>query len=448
MNLIKFLFWVTILLAVILNSISIVDFSLLLLSTLLSMAILTRYPLFPNAAKYMLLLIVWIAVVMMPSLHLISHISSYVNYQVVQVDYERVLSFGSKVFFITVFSFLICGRLIQKKNTKTYNYQPRVISERYVKTGFIIAFILSLFSLYTGISKLGGEPVYLPFHLGGIINLTKSILIPSLFAVFIENRILNKIKVDRKYFVLYGLWVLLEIFVCMSKGVILNYSLPLALVLIFYYRPSPKLFIRYLAPIVLLFLFLYPIIGVMRYDDSGSFTEKFLNSKKQADEVSEDKPFVLITVMNRVFMTGFQYSVDYQYLDKEQFFDFSRLPLLFIYRGSAGYQTHYADGYPDDAINSSGTTGIMDPLLHGGYGLCYIVITFIMLLAGLTDKFFRKRQYSIYSLMLLLIWGLCNSNISSLYDPVGLQQYLVSFISMYLAYIVNFKHSVKSLNNQ
>ena len=98
--------------------------------------------------------------------------------------------------------------------------------------------------------------------------------------------------------------------------------------------------------------------------------------------------------------------------------------------------------------NSSGTTGIMDPLLHGGYGLCYIVITFIMLLAGLTDKFFRKRQYSIYSLMLLLIWGLCNSNISSLYDPVGLQQYLVSFISMYLAYIVNFKHSVKSLNNQ
>lgn len=441
MKALKILLIITLIITPIFNNISLVDSLLLTLGTLMSLQILGRYDILPNLGKYIVLAFVWISLIMMPSYHLVVHsISSYVNYYVGQKDFDRLLSFGALLFLITCISFVMFGTKSGKKRYCCKQYCPKLISPLYIKLFFSLLFLIVVISYIEGVSRMSGEVVALPFHLGGIINFFKSIVVPFLFAALVENYILNKKALPRKYFVLYFVYMLCETFVWMSKGILLNYLLPLLVVLVLYYRPNFNKMIKYITPVFILFLFLYPIIGIMRNIDGGSLKENFAEAKNEADENATEKPFVLITVLNRTFMTGYQFATDYDYIDKSSFFDFSRLPLLIIYRGAQAYQTHVIDGYPEDALTSSGTSGIMDPLLHGGYGLCYIVIILIMFIASRVDMLYVKRQFSLYTILVLVIWRLVNnSNLSSLYDSIGLQSYLVCLISFCLAYYLNFQ---------
>ena len=103
---------------------------------------------------------------------------------------------------------------------------------------FIVA--LSLFCYSIGLGRMGSEAVVLPFHLSGIINLTRSALVPTMFAVVVENFVIRGKTFPRLYFLLYVLWCLIEVFAWLSKSVIVGYLLLTLLLLYYYYKPSLK----------------------------------------------------------------------------------------------------------------------------------------------------------------------------------------------------------------
>ena len=124
----------------------------------------------------------------------------------------------------------------------------------------------------------------------------------------------------------------------------------------------------------------------------------------------------------------------------DRFFDFSKAPIVIAWQGAARYQTFVIDGYPPGVHHSSGTTGLQDPLLHGGYGLCYVVIFLLFLMAASIDSLAQKRLYSIYIRLVLILWGFCNSqNITTFYDSVGVQGLFLQFVAIFIAYYMNFQ---------
>lgn len=58
--------------------------------------------------------------------------------------------------------------------------------------------------------------------------------------------------------------------------------------------------------------------------------------------------------------------------------------------------TYMIDGYSESSHHASGSTGIVDPLLWGGYGLCYCTVFAIGLLSCFIDKRYRKNRRVLY----------------------------------------------------
>lgn len=430
-----FLF-ITLCVAVIFNSVTFVNFLLGFFATLITVIKTTKYPIMSNMGKYMVLLVVWVSVVMMPAFHLIVHILN--KHELTQLDYDRVQAFGFEIYFVVALAILIVGG--NKKNMKfrECSYMPIRFSEKYVVYLFYFLFALTAFCYVKGIGRLGGEPVRLPFHLTGIINIFRRSVVPTFFLVLIEGFVLRKERLPKKLFVLYFLWSIFETFAWMSKGVLINYSINLSLMLYWYYRPSLKKMVKICVPFLVLILFLYPIIGSLRYVDSGSFVQNFTEAKSIADEKKNDDSFrVIKEPLNRLFLTGQMYAQDYSYFVHDDFFDFSRLPTLFLTGGAAGYQTLIIDGYPEDAHHSSGTSGIMDPLIHGGKGVCFGMMILLVIFGSLVDKQYYKNQISLYISLVMYIQGLCIvANVSMFYSITDI---FMTCISFYAIYYINFR---------
>lgn len=428
--------------AVLNNAISTIDVLFLALSVLLMLFITGHFPFLKHFGKHLVLLTFWISLLFMPAFHLVKSLQgddSVFGYGIDAVDYARILSFGSKVLLITCLSWLSLYALSSKRQNKTYVYTPKPISKASVRWIFIVMFGLSLFSLSIGLSRMGTQGVELPFHLAGIITLIRISFFPAFFAIITENYILNKKKIPFLFFILLFLWGLLETVVRLSKSSLLGAIMPVGLVLFMYYRPNLRTIIRYAAPVIVVFLALYPIIGTMRSMGEGSFSGDFLAASRQEESVDNlDNPF--IQPLNRTFMIPAHYAKDYQYINHNSLFDFSRMPVLLAIGGAERYQTFVIDGYPPGIAHSSGTTALEDPLLHGGYGLCYIVILLLMIMATAIDALFYKRMISVYIFLVLLLWSFCNThNISVFYNGVGLQYLFVRIAIIWLAYFINFK---------
>lgn len=441
-NLINFFLIFTFIITIIVNEVSEIDIFLLGSATFIHVFIINRRKFLQNLSKGIVLYTLWISVVMMPAYHLVYHILKLHDTQ--QVDYNRLVSFGAKVYLISTLSCFIFGTLIKPKKVMPRCYKPQAISNRFIIGSFVFLFILSAFCYVTGLGRMGADAVELPFHLGGIINLFRRVLVPLLFAIVAENYILRGKDVPRKHYIAFGIWTLFEVFAWVSKSIMLTYLEPLAIVLLLYYRPSVKSLAKIVIPVMAVALFLYPIIGAMRNINNGSFKDNITEARNVADEEGEkDDVSPILKPINRTFITAQLYAQDYSYINQDELFDFSRALPIILMRGSAVYQTFVIDGYPPNANHSSGTSGLMDPLLHGGYGLCYVFVVLFMLLAALTDNTLPKKQYSVFVILLLTIWEFCSfRNISSLYDSTGIQTYLVRIVAIYLAYKMNFKRRV------
>lgn len=433
--------------SILVNNLGVLNIILLMMSSIVTCVIFQRYPIKGNWAKYIVLFAVWISVVALPSYHMVTMITGLEIRPLVQMDYDRLSSFGVKVFTVASFVWLLLGRH-KKTCTENVVYQPVPITERNILLFLIVLYLLTAFCYATGLGRMGADAVVLPFHLGGIINLFRNTLAPSIFILIAENYMMRKRPIPRKLLVLVLGWCIFESLTWLSKAVIINYLMGAGLVLYLYYMPSLNKVIKKAAPLIIVFMVSYPIIEFLRYTDMKS--GDLINNIKDAKQLSDDSkdntmdsfnPF--LRPLNRAFMTGEQYIQDYDYIKNDDFFDFSRLVLIAVSGGAAAYQTFVIDGYPADANHSSGTTGIMDPLLHGGQGLCYVVIGLIMMFAVFVDGIYKKQRHGIYVQLVLIVMGLILFvNMSSFYDGVSIQYYIVKIVGLYLIYYFNFRKRI------
>ena len=424
----------TFIVGLITNDIGLTNQFLLLCSAILTVLYTRRTPLYGNFAKYIVLVGVYFSVVLIPSFHLIVD-----KNMPTQADYNRFTSFGAPLYFITIIAFTLFDTKKKNNNQSIIQYEPVPLSNRFVNIFFVLIYSLTAIAFTLGIGRMGGEDVVLPFHLTGVINLFRFYAVSFIFAAIVENYILRGELFPRKYFVLYFVWILFEIFAWMSKSVLVSYLLPLMGLLYMYYRPPLKKIIKLTAPLIALFLFLYPVIGIMRSMDSGNFIENMKEARSEAYDDNEDS-HVLLTPLNRLFMTGPKYIRDYTYFNEDVLFDFTKLPMVIAAGGSPAFQTRVIDGFDESAHTSSGTTGIIDPMFHGGLGLCYIIVVLLVIVAIKIDSQFWKRQFGIYVVLLIMIYNwILFANLSALYDGNGLQTTFMEVSSIIFAYYINFR---------
>lgn len=435
--------FITSIITIVVNSVSILDVLLLSISTVLSLYIIRMYPIQQNLGKYIVLATIWISVVFMPAFHLVVHILQRIVLN--QTDYDRLTSYGIKCFFVVTTAFLIVSKVVKKEKVVSISYTPPSIPSHFVYFCFIILFILSAFCYATGLGRMGNEAVQLPFHLSGIINLLRSKAVPIFFAALVEICLRRNGKVPRNYILLYLVWTVFEMFVWMSKSTLIFYLLPAAYVFYAYYKPSAKVIAKYILPFLLLFLFLYPIIETAR-NIQGEDLSKTLKEAKSTSDNSEKDASLSLTILNRVFMSGQLYAQDYSYIDHDSFFYFSLLPALYLVGGSGRFQTLEIDGFAPTDPQSSGSTGLIDPMLHGGEGLSFIFIVLYVWLAFIIDKCYIKAQYSIYINLLLLLFSFCSvASISVIYSPDGLQNMVAQLVPLYFIYLFIYKHHAISV---
>lgn len=445
MKYLRILIIISFLLSVFLNSLSMIDMLLLTIDTIAMVILTYQYGFFKHLGKYVVLLTFWISLMAMPAFRIVINIQGVdgqFGYSINDLDYVRILSFGAKVLFITCFTWVLVSFFNNGEKHNEIQYRPRLINKVTINALFVLMFTLSIFSLFIGLSKMGAAEIELPFHLAGIITLMRVVFFPILFAVILENYILCGKQLPNLYFVLFLSWSFLEVIVRLSKSALLYSSLPTAIVLLLYYRPKFSAIVKLSAPLLGVVLLLYPVIDVMRSSEGGSIMESFVEATNIANQ-NKTSSNPLLQPLNRTFMIPHVYAKDYNWISHDQLFDFSKAYSIIAKGGAPRYQTIVIDGYPEDAHHSSGTTGLEDPLLFGGYGFCYIIIFLLVVFAETIDVMAIKRLYSIYAVLIIMLWGFSNTaNVSSLIGELGLQYLFVRLVSIYLAYKVNFSRKI------
>lgn len=439
MYLVYIILCLTFIIGVTANTLNYIDTSLFFISTIITIHTLDKVRIFSNLCKYIVFGVFIISVVIMPSWHLVTQ--RFENSIPNQLEIDKLLSFGTHVYFVSICAFLLSTRLLGKVSNK-YSYKIRNINDRTINLLFIILFPISFFCFALGIGRMGAEAVVLPFHLSGIINMFRRAFVPGFIAVYVENKLLKGEKVKKSYILLYFTWTLVEMLAWLSKSVVIDDFLPLIIVVVLYYKPTVRQVLKYTSPLLLVFLFMYPIIGVMRsdsVDSSSSIVERISSAKKISDEEESENGGPLLKPLNRMFMAPSLYIADNYMFDESSLFDFSNLPMLILFGGAPEVQTRVVDGYPEWAHHSSGTAGLIDPLMHGGYGLCYIMIFILLLFAGFIDRLVPQGKYSAFAILTLLLWRYSAfANISSIYGVLGIVQLSAKLVPVIFAYKYNY----------
>ena len=424
--------------AILINNISLIHILLLIIATAINIIGFRINPINKNYTLYFMWFLYWMSVIFMPAFRLVEPGMKDIYIPITQEWNDRIIAFGIPVYLLV--SILLC--VPHKYKSYNYSFRPRFsIKPKLVSTLIIISIGLSLFSISTGLGRMGSEAIVLPFHLGGIINLFRSSIMPVFFCVAVENFRLRRIKFPRKLWLLYIFWCLLEIFAWMSKSIFVLNLLPALMYLYFSYKPRIKSIFMVTVPLSLFFIVLYPIIGTARHSeftgsiDVGSFVDAYDETRSNDNETNP-----LLTPLNRTFGFGSKYAQDYNFINHNDLFDFSKVPILFSYNGAAKFQTHFIDGYPETARHSSGTNGLIDPLLHGGIGLLLIIILLNFFLARCLDNWYNKRYYGIVAILLypFFVW-ISLVNISNLYTWNGIVSFTLSGMFAYLAYKINLQ---------
>lgn len=412
----------------------------ILLILLLSICIITNicrmHDIFAHSAKLVVLFVVVISVFLMPAYDIVASRHGELS----STDNVQILEFGAPLVLILSVAWYIFKPISYTK--RRFRYRPKIFSDSLMITAFTIVFPISVFSYFVGLGRMGSAAVVLPFHLTGIFVFIQTKLMPALFVIYIENKILRKKEINRNYFICYAVWSFLMTLVMLSKSIFVSNFIPLLIMLYLYYKPRRKTVVKFLIPIIAIFFFMYPVIGVMRllHEDNRAMNISSIMEAAYEDEENYEKSKndnTLLKPLNRTFKTGAQLYYDYPIIKNDAFFDFSRMKMIMALGGSARYQTVVVEGYMETANHSSGTTGIMDPILVGGKGLMYITICIIMLFAACVDRMYIKCQFSVYAILIFFVFDLiCNHNVSLIFEFTSL---IVTLLSVCFAYYFNYR---------
>lgn len=344
-------------------------------------------------------------------------------------DYTSLSLFANYIYFVFFFVSIIC-LYIRGENTNIAIPILKPYSRFSVNVIVLFAFLLSLISYILGIGKMGVEGVQLPFKLSGIIMVTRLTIIPYLFLlVVIRNSDDKKIK---RYFIYFFLWGIVECFVMLSKARLISVFFPIILYYMLTLKKVNFSLVKKIFPVILVFFMLYPIIGVMRSLQSNSIVSSFREAAGEAYDENSNIPFWLAPY-KRVFMMGPYYMNALPYIENSKLFDYSKTVEIALWGGSAVYTTYVIDGYPLTAIHSSGTTGLLDALLVGGYGWCYLMVLLLVLFATYIDSNSLKTNFPLKILLFMIFFSLITTKTISYFLDGLLVPFMVgNIITAYL----------------
>jgi hypothetical protein len=423
-------------------SVPAIDLFLLLFSIFFTYDYVKKFDLLRDLASTIVLLSLFLSVVFIATFQMAGNKYSY-------NDYTLLAPFANRLYFeFIIFSSLFLN-MRRGKRQIVHKYKAVPLSERKVKTIFIITFLALTIGFITGSLRMDSMwdagRIVLSFHLNGIIYVFAQVVAARLFMVIVENQILTKGKVKKNDIIIIILLGLYGSFTSMSKGLMFYYiGLPM-LIMYIYYRPKFSVVLRYGAPVMLMLVLLFPIVGAMRSfkDSNMSVTEKIFSARELSnEEKGKDAQYnnSLEATYNRAFMTGSYYMNAYPHLNHSDLLDFSRVPFILLNGGVSFIITHEVDGFPIDYPHNSGSTGVLDALFFGGYGFCYIMMFLIIILASVIDSPKLKDMISIKIMLALLIFDLLNS---SILEPFIVPQYWIRLVgvglAIYVAKKVNFR---------
>lgn len=419
---IRLIFWLLIVACITVNSIiyyfNIVELLISLVNVILSYFYLSKLKSFQDNLASMLLFVYIILSTLFCATIQID--SSKYTFE----DFQKLALFSNHLIlvFLAVTSFLWSLRHYNNEdndNIISESYE-KMYSSKYVWTLLGGAFTLTIISRILGLGVMGHEAVALPFKLGGIIMYLRKTIISYLFLmVFIRNRHDSYLK---SYVLVYFCWALFECFVMLSKSILLTNFLPILAYVLLANNGLKRRDLKYVLLIAVIFFTLYPIIGALRYvKSSGSFFESINKAEQIHQKYDEDDNFVKKPFL-RVFTTGTYYmnALPHIKTSENNLFDFSRLPVIASMGGSAVYTTFIIEGFAKGVHHSSGTTGIIDPLLIGGYGFAYLIVVLLVLFANYIDDDRMKRKIALKVFLLLLFFDLVRGyTVSRFLDPLA-----------------------------
>lgn len=370
------------------------------------------------------------------SLHVVALLQIYdtSSYTYYDNDFSHLAIFANEVMSVSLFSCLLWGALIPyKKNIKNRLIITRHYSKSSARIIYLLGIMASLVCAVLGLDRMGAEvKTVLPFHLTGVLNIFRNALMPFLISLYIYDRTAVDGKgLSKTEWIAIFTFGILEVFTRLSKSTLLTIFVPAFVVLFFLNRINRSFVIKVLMPALAIFLVLYPIIGLLRnYDEVNASTLKTVSSQVSGSD--EDR---LTTIFGRVFEAGAHYMRSYPIIEKDIYFDFSRAPLIILEGGSAAYVTHVIDGYKDDAIHSSGTTGITDPYLLGGKGLCFVVLSMLALFGRIADRHHNTTHvlYIVWAFLLYYRFVLF-LNVSSFIGPTAVSFIVTEILELLLIY--------------
>ena len=356
-------------------------------------------------------------------------------------DYNTFAPFGNRIFFIITIATTLSVVCRGKKDKMETALITKPVKDRTIKFMIYLSFFLLFVAYVTGSLFMGDvsqrSKIILPFHLNGIINVYIVTFLPFLFAIFAENRLKTEGRVPRYILFFLFSFGLAGTFIRLSKSALVATLLPTALVMYVYYKPSIKKVLSLSAPVFALFLFLYPIVGLMRYQDSSmSFIDKVVSSYDESGEQYKygEQDNVLVKSFNREFKNASTYMEHSSYLNNEDLFDFSKAPAIVAAGGGGSFVTYIIEGYSVDSGHSSGTSGTFDAALFGGYGFCYIFMILIALIASLSDRLKFQNYISFRVIMFFVVLSFFNfATISQFLDMSLLVQFVGYAIAVYLS---------------
>lgn len=290
------------------------------------------------------------------------------------------------------------------------------VPKRVIVSLLLVAYALSFLSKALGMSDVEDTAIILPFHLNGFIDEYRRYIFPFIFAIYIYDCVTKGKRIDRVLILAYFIWAIIEMLVRISKGAFLVSFLPVFVMLFLMGKFNQKTATTIFLPVIAVFLVFYPVIENIRNigdNSAASYSQAFESSRNKDSETSS--PYL------RIFINGMDYLKVKDVVAKDNtIFCFNRAPLLVLIGGTAPYITYEIDNTSRSSHHSSGTTGIVDPLLWGGYGLCYVFMVLFSMIAMFVDqhKFFRRNLlYQLIAILFLKNFFMAKS-VSFFFDPL------------------------------